>query len=100
MTKFSMFPEGLIPYNRTVNRGQQTRDLAREGDMYTLNRTDSIYRQHLRQPSQGLADWFVAKHTTDEVLFRQVLSRHGFKTPGHEMPRVIADQTEVSTNRI
>lgn len=95
-----MFPEGLIPYNRTVNSGQQTRDLAREGDTYTLNRTDSIYRQHLRQPTQGLADWFVAKHTTDEVLLRQVLSRHGFKTPGHATPRVIVYQAEVGRNRI
>ena len=55
---------------------------------------------YLIQPPQGLADWFVAKHTTDEALLRRLFSKYGFKDLNHKLPgmcRSDADrQTEVS----
>ena len=67
-----MHPEGSIPYNG-INRVRQTLATARNSP----NRTSSD-SQH--QFPEGLADWFVAKHTIDEALFRHLLSKHGFAT--------------------
>ena len=33
----------------------------------------------MENPGDGLADWFVIKHTKDEGLSRDLLSKYGFK---------------------
>ena len=33
----------------------------------------------MKNPGDGLADWFVIKHTRDEALSRDLLSKYGFK---------------------
>ena len=40
----------------------------------------------MENPGNGLADWFVIKHTRDEALSRDLLSKYGFK---------VADTTQV-----
>ena len=67
-----MHPEESTPCDR-ANCGRQT--LAAVGN--PPNRTASASQHQL---SEGLADWFVEKHTTDEALFRHLLSKHGFTT--------------------
>jgi len=67
-----MHPEGSTPYSG-INRVQQVLAAA----WNSPNRTSSASQHQL---PEGLADWFVAKHTTDEALFRHLLSKHGFTT--------------------
>ena len=43
----------------------------------------------MENPADGLADWFVIKHTHDNALKRDLLSKHGF---------VAADATKVGIN--
>ena len=43
----------------------------------------------MENPEDGLADWFVIKHTHDNALKRELLSKHGF---------VAADATQVGIN--
>ena len=98
-----MYPEGLISRNR-ISRGQQSP----AHEVNPPNRVDSgsgqLLPPHTGQPPDGLADWFVAKHTTDEALFRGVLSRQGFRAPSREFPRlsvrVYIDPTEVGRLRV
>ena len=40
----------------------------------------------MKSPKDGLADWFVIKHTKDPALSRDLLSKYGF---------VAADVTQV-----
>ena len=35
-------------------------------------------RSCMENPKDGLADWFVIKHTKDEALWRDLLSKYGF----------------------
>ena len=51
--------------------------------------------QHLRRscmenPKDGLADWFVIKHTKDQSLLLDLLSKHGF---------VAVDATQVGISK-
>ena len=43
----------------------------------------------MENPRDGLADWFVIKHTRDEALSRDLLSKYGF---------VAGDATQVGIN--
>ena len=43
----------------------------------------------MENPADGLADWFVIKHTCDNALKRELLSKYGF---------VAADATQVGIN--
>ena len=43
----------------------------------------------MENPEDGLADWFVIKHTHDIALKRELLSKHGF---------VAGDSTQVGIN--
>ena len=43
----------------------------------------------MENPEDGLADWFVIKHTHDNALKRELLSKHGF---------VAGDATQVGIN--
>ena len=36
-------------------------------------------RSGMENPRDGLTDWFVIKHTRDEALSRDLLSKYGFK---------------------
>ena len=38
-----------------------------------------VQRSGIENPGNGLADWFVIKHTKDQVLLRYLLSKYGFK---------------------
>ena len=38
-----------------------------------------LQRSGMENPGDGLADWFVIKHTRDEALSRDLLSKYGFK---------------------
>ena len=38
-----------------------------------------LQRPGLEDQGDGLADWFVIKHSRDEVLSRDLLSKYGFK---------------------
>ena len=38
-----------------------------------------LQRSCMENPGDGLADWFVIKHTRDEALSRYLLSKYGFK---------------------
>ena len=48
-----------------------------------------LQRSGMENPADGLADWFVIKHTDDNALKRDLLSKHGF---------VAADATKVGIN--
>ena len=37
-----------------------------------------LQRSCIENPEDGLADWFVIKHTKDQALSRDLLSKHGF----------------------
>ena len=71
-TQFPMHPEESSPNDR-AKRARQI--LTAVGN--PPNGTSSASQPQL---PEGLADWFVAKHTKDEALFRHLLSRHGFTT--------------------
>ena len=45
----------------------------------------------MENPGDGLADWFVIKHTRDEALSRDLFSKYGFKA---------ADTTQVGIRYI
>ena len=45
----------------------------------------------MENPGDGLADWFVIKHTRDKALSRDLLSKYGFKA---------ADTTQVGIRYI
>ena len=38
-----------------------------------------LQRSGLENQGDGLADWFVIKHSRDEALSRDLLSKYGFK---------------------
>ena len=49
-----------------------------------------LQRSCMENPKDGLADWFVIKHTKDQSLSRHLLSKNGF---------VAADETAVSISK-
>ena len=48
-----------------------------------------LQQSGIENPEDGLADWFVIKHTYDIALKRELLSKHGF---------VAGDSTQVGIN--
>ena len=46
---------------------------------YQRFRSQQLQRSGMEDPGDGLADWFVIKHTRDEALSRDLLSKYGFK---------------------
>ena len=42
-------------------------------------RGQQLQRSGLENQGDGLADWFVIKHSRDEALSRDLLSKYGFK---------------------
>ena len=46
---------------------------------YQRFRGQHLQRSGMKNPGDGLADWFVIKHTRDEELSRDLLSKYGFK---------------------
>lgn len=38
-----------------------------------------LQRYRIENPGNGLVDWFVNKHTKDQALLRDLLSKYGFK---------------------
>ena len=74
--------------NNRTNNDQQTFVQTANGSIrYIRASAQQILRPYWGQPPQGLADLFVAKHTNDETLRQQLLSKNGFMTPNHESPR-------------
>ena len=53
---------------------------------YQRFRGQQLQRSGMENPRDGLADWFVIKHTRDEALSRELLFKYGFKA---------ADRTQV-----
>ena len=69
----------------SVSQGQNSANPAYQG----------YQGQHLQQscmekPKDGLADWFVIKHTRDQSLLLDLLSKHGF---------VAVDATQVGISK-
>ena len=58
---------------------------------YQRFRGQQLQRSGMENPGNGLADWFVIKHTRDEALSRDLLSKYGFKA---------ADTTQVGIRYI
>ena len=56
---------------------------------YQRYQGQQLQRSGMENPEDGLADWFVIKHTRDIALKRELLSKHGF---------VAADATQVGIN--
>ena len=84
--------------NNRTNNDQQTFVQTTNGSIrYIRASGQQILWPYWGQPPQGLADLFVAKHTNDETLRQQLLSKNGFVTPNHESPRndQLNNQTEV-----
>ena len=46
---------------------------------YQRFRGQHLQRSGMEDPGDGLADWFVIKHTRDEALSRDLFSKYGFK---------------------
>ena len=46
---------------------------------YQRYQGQQLQRSGIENPGNGLADWFVIKHTKDEELLRYLLSKYGFK---------------------
>ncbi|CAH3190005.1 unnamed protein product, partial [Porites evermanni] len=46
---------------------------------YQRFRGQQLQRSGMENPGDGLADWFVIKHTRDDALSRELLSKYGFK---------------------
>ena len=49
-----------------------------------------VQRSSIENPGNGLVDWFVIKHTKDQALLRDLLSKYGFKA---------ADATKVGISK-
>ena len=56
---------------------------------YQRYQGQQLQRSGMENPEDGLADWFVIKHTRDTTLSRDLLSKYGF---------VDADATQVGIN--
>ena len=56
---------------------------------YQRFRGQQSQRSGMENPEDGLADWFVIKHTHDNAVKRELLSKHGF---------VAGDATQVGIN--
>ena len=57
---------------------------------YQRYQGQQLQRSGIENPGNGLADWFVIKHTQDQELLRYLLSKYGFKA---------ADATQVSITK-
>ena len=56
---------------------------------YQRYQGQQLQRSGIENPEDGLADWFVIKHSMDQALSRNLLSKYGF---------VAADATKVGIN--
>ena len=56
---------------------------------YQRYQGQQLQRSGIENPEDGLADWFVIKHSMDQALSRDLLSKYGF---------VAADATKVGIN--
>ena len=57
---------------------------------YQRYQGQQLQRSSIENPGNGLADWFVIKHTKDQALLRYLLSKYGFKA---------ADATQVGITK-
>ena len=56
---------------------------------YQRYQGQQLQRPGMANPEDGLAEWFIIKHTRDTTLSRDLLSKYGF---------VAADATQVGIN--
>ena len=79
----------VFAFKRTYNDRlsvSQERNVSSRG--YQRFQGQQLQRPGLEDQGDGLADWFVIKHSRDEALSRDLLSKYGFKA---------ADVTQVET---
>ena len=57
----------------SVSQGQNSANPAYQG-----YQGQHLQRSCMEKPKDGLADWFVIKHTRDQSLLLDLLSKHGF----------------------
>ena len=81
----------LFAFNRTHN---DHLSLSRERNVanpaYQRYQGKQLQRFSIESLGNGLADWFVIKHTKDQALLRYLLSKYGFKA---------ADATQVGISK-
>ena len=56
---------------------------------YQRYQGQQLQRSGMENPRDGLADWFVIKHTRDEALSRDLLSKYGFKAADATQVRIV-----------
>ena len=57
---------------------------------YQRYQGQQLQRFGIENPGNGLVDWFVIKHTKDQALLRDLLSKYGFN---------VADATKVGISK-
>ena len=70
----------VFSFKRTYNDRlsvSQERNVSSRG--YQRFQGQQLQRSGLENQGDGLADWFVIKHSRDEALSRDLLSKYGFK---------------------
>ena len=70
----------VFAFKRTYNDRlsvSQERNVSSRG--YQRFQGQQLQRSGLENQGDGLADWFVIKHSRDEALSRDLLSKYGFK---------------------
>ena len=81
----------VFAFNRTHN---DHLSLSRERNVanpaYQRYQGKQLQRYRIENPGNGLADWFVIKHTKDQALLCYLLSKYGFKA---------ADATQVDITK-
>ena len=81
----------VFAFNRTHN---DHLSLSRERNVanpaYQRYQGKQLQRYRIENPGNGLADWFVIKHTKDQALLCYLLSKYGFKA---------ADATQVGITK-
>ena len=55
---------------------------------YQRFKGQQLQRSGLENQGDGLADWFVIKHSRDEALSRDLLSKYGFKIKAADVTQV------------
>ena len=81
----------VFAFNRTnIDHLSLSRERNVANPGYQRYQGQQLQRSSIENPGNGLADWFVIKHTKDQALLRDLLSKYGFKA---------ADATKVGISK-
>lgn len=81
----------VFAFNRTnIDHLSLSRERNVANPGYQRYQGQQLQRSSMENPGNGLADWFVIKHTKDQALLRDLLSKYDFKA---------ADATKVGISK-